>query len=179
MKRCDDNVKRSIFHKNKAHFKRYLFAFLLMKIFFFLLLFVKEIKHESSLPDSFPKFFSFYKESSFQPPYQDKLNHQMYRHFKNKILSESGLHNNVSDSEIISSTQDFSRLSLLKMILVQLLTFLWKVITLNFMNSNYLLLILEGFILEYHIVEAVIHYSIIFILFAFVFLFRRYVLKKR
>ena len=114
---------------------------------------------------------------------------EMYRHFKTKIMySQSHFEHNFNDksqdssefsiSDLISS-KNLIRLSLLKLVLVQILTFLWKILTLNFLNSDYILLVLEGFILDYHIVEAILHYSVVIMIFGMVFLLRRFVLKKR
>lgn len=185
--RCDQNVRESLFRKDQMHFKRYLFAFLLVKLLFYFLLFVAEAgNHGGAVPF---RLFSYWPGSTFQSPSQDKLNREMYRHFKNQVvysdhqfsthLLEQGDQSPPFDFSDLGSGGSVVRLSLFKMVLVQLLTFVWKVLTLNFINGNYLLLILEDFILDYHVVEVGLHYFVIVMIFALVFLLRRFVLKKR
>lgn len=127
-----------------------------------------------------PGFFTFFRDSTFQPPYQDTLNREMYQHFKSQVLSSSHLMQEAPTGPGISvSAESVVRLSLLKMLLVQMLTFLWKVLTLNFIKGDSVLLLLESVILEHHIVEMVTHFSLIAISLSFTFLLRRFVLKKR
>lgn len=153
-----------------------------MKAVFILLLFYFENRPSNPLSGSSLRLFSFYRNSTFQPPYQDTLNREMYQHFKSQIIS-SGHVEHESPATAAPGTsvsaQTVLRLSLFKMLLVQMLTFLWKVLTLNFIKGDYVLLVLESAILEYHIIEALIHFSLIAISLSFTFLLRRFVLKKR
>jgi hypothetical protein len=185
-------MRQSIFRKDKMYFKRFLFSFLVISIIFYFLLFLSET---SENPSSL-KLFSYWNNSTFQSPAQDKINRQMYQQLKNNMLysdkhfmsnpnMETHLEENAFHFDISTlmdehgKVNNLVRLSLFKLVLVQLLTFIWKIITLNSNNRSNILLILEDFILDYHVIEASLHYFVIGMMFVLIFLLRRFVVKKR
>lgn len=182
--RSSANIEKSLFAKGSKYFQKYLLIFLALKLVYFFLLFQS--------PDSpLPAISSFYSESTIQPPWQDKLNNHVYLACKNESMhGELLISPFLNRNSVLTNESDFSlqrdlpqeavRVSLVKLVLVKMLAMAWKVVTLNWGEANgKYVLAMERLVLQFHVVEWVVHYSMIVMIFAVIFFLRRFLLKKR
>ena len=135
-------------------------------------------------------FFNIWKESTIQSPSQDYINKYLYNKMKiNIIHSADSFHhlNSYEDAQkldykINNNLENINdiNISFFKIILVRILSFIWRIFMFNsFSFGNSLLIFIEKLILNFHIIEFGFHFILIITMIIMMVSLRRNILKKR
>lgn len=184
--RSIESVQNSFFVKGSIKFKKYLFVFFCIK--FCLLLSLYFIENDKNYKIDYFSFFTIWKNSTVQSPSQDNMNMFLYQKMKlniihtnsfSKMIDEPYLPNIQLEEFEEQEKNSFFKFSLFKIVLVRILSLLWKIFFLNSSVGNSYLLFLEKLVLQFHFIECISHFLLLFMMMIMMVSLRRHILKKR